>query len=55
MIDAQFSKFLDIFEKLQINIPFAEALEKMSKYAKFTKIVLSRKKRFGDYEMVVLA
>ena len=28
-IDAQFSKFLDMFKKLQINIPFAEALEQM--------------------------
>ncbi|XP_062109428.1 uncharacterized protein LOC133820410 [Humulus lupulus] len=28
-LDKQFSKFLEIFKKLHINIPFAEALEKM--------------------------
>lgn len=26
-IDKQFSKFLDVFKKLHINIPFADALE----------------------------
>ena len=53
-IDAQFSKFLDIFKKLEINLPFAEALEQMPKYAKFIKDVLSKKKRYGDYEVVAL-
>ncbi|WP_217833143.1 hypothetical protein, partial [Picosynechococcus sp. PCC 7002] len=53
-IDAQFSKFLDIFKKLEINLPFAEALEQMPKYAKFMKEVLSKKKRYGDYETVAL-
>ena len=53
-IDAQFSKFLDIFKKLEINLPFAEALEQMPKYAKFMKDVLSKKKRYGDYEVVAL-
>ncbi|XP_038707263.1 uncharacterized protein LOC120002571 [Tripterygium wilfordii] len=32
--DSGFSKFLDVFKKLQINIPFAEALEQMPSYAK---------------------
>ncbi|XP_020963514.1 uncharacterized protein LOC110265087 [Arachis ipaensis] len=35
--DSQFSRFLDIFKRLQINIPFAEALEQMPLYAKFLK------------------
>ena len=26
-LDSQFTKFLDVFKKLQINIPFAEALQ----------------------------
>ncbi|XP_061341125.1 uncharacterized protein LOC133287512 [Gastrolobium bilobum] len=39
----QHSKFLDIFRKLQINIPFAEALENMPNYARFMKDLLSRK------------
>ena len=31
-IDEQFSKFLEVFKKLSINIPFVEALEKMPNY-----------------------
>ena len=38
-----FAKFLEVFKKLQINIPFAEALEQMPSYAKFMKGILSRK------------
>ncbi|XP_062103625.1 uncharacterized protein LOC133814713 [Humulus lupulus] len=36
-LDKQVSKFLDIFRKLHINIPFAEALEQMTSYVKFMK------------------
>ncbi|XP_061372210.1 uncharacterized protein LOC133314713, partial [Gastrolobium bilobum] len=35
-----YARFLDIFKKLQINIPFAEALENMPHYAKFMKDLL---------------
>ncbi|XP_074356288.1 uncharacterized protein LOC141695988 [Apium graveolens] len=35
--DKQFAKFLEVFKKLHVNIPFAEALEQMSSYAKFMK------------------
>ncbi|XP_061342065.1 uncharacterized protein LOC133288353 [Gastrolobium bilobum] len=38
-----FSKFLEIFKKLHINIPFAEALEQMPSYAKFLKEILTKK------------
>ncbi|XP_028804017.1 uncharacterized protein LOC114759088 [Neltuma alba] len=48
--DVQFKKFVDMFKQLHINIPFAEALEQMPKYAKFLKDVLSKKKRFGEFE-----
>ena len=40
-LDKQFAKFLDIFKKLHINIPFAEALETMPSYAKFLQEILS--------------
>jgi len=33
--DQHFHKFLEIFKKLEINIPLAEALEQMPLYAKF--------------------
>ena len=39
----QFSKFLEIFKKLQINIPFAEALLQMPNYAKFLKDLITKK------------
>ncbi|XP_028768559.1 uncharacterized protein LOC114726160 [Neltuma alba] len=52
--DVQFKKFVDMFKQLHINIPFAEALEQMPKYAKFLKDVLSKKKRFGEFERVAL-
>ncbi|XP_061358168.1 uncharacterized protein LOC133302418 [Gastrolobium bilobum] len=42
-----FSKFLDIFKKLHINIPFAEALEQMPSYAKFLKEILTKKRKLA--------
>ncbi|PIN21854.1 DNA-directed DNA polymerase [Handroanthus impetiginosus] len=50
----QFLKFLEVFKKLHINIPFAEALEQMPSYVKFMKDILSKKRRLGDYETVAL-
>ena len=52
--EQQFSKFLDVFKKLQINIPFAEALEQMPLYAKFMKDLLSRKRKLQEDETVML-
>ena len=42
-LDKQFSKFLEVFKKLHINIPFTEALEQMTSYVKFMKEILSKK------------
>ena len=53
-LDKQFAKFLEVFKKLHINIPFMEALEQMPKYVKFMKEILSKKRKLGDYEMVAL-
>ena len=33
----RYSKFMEVFKKLHINIPFAEALEQMPGYVKFMK------------------
>ncbi|XP_037497832.1 uncharacterized protein LOC105631608 [Jatropha curcas] len=52
--DQSFMKFLDIFKKLQINIPFAEALAQMPSYAKFLKEILSKKRKIDDQGMVKL-
>lgn len=51
-IDSQFTKFLELFRKFHINIPFAEALEQMPNYAKFMNDALFKKKKFGQYEMI---
>ncbi|XP_061353991.1 uncharacterized protein LOC133298680 [Gastrolobium bilobum] len=50
----QYTKFLDIFKKLQVNIPFAEALENMPNYARSMKDLLSRKRKLRECETVNL-
>ncbi|XP_062119123.1 uncharacterized protein LOC133832837 [Humulus lupulus] len=50
----QFSKLFEVFKKLHINIPFAEALEHMPSYVKFMKEILSKKRKMEDYETVAL-
>ena len=54
MLDNQFGWFMEIFKKLHINIPFAEALEQMPGYVKFMKDIFSKKRKLGDYETVAL-
>ncbi|KAL5583050.1 hypothetical protein UlMin_015492 [Ulmus minor] len=53
-LDMQFSKFIDIFKSLHINLPFVDMLEQMPKYAKFLKEVLSNKRRLEANEKVML-
>ena len=53
-LDKQFTKFMEVFKKLHINIPFANALEQMPSYAKFMKDILSRKTRLSNFETVNL-
>ncbi|XP_015935241.1 uncharacterized protein LOC107461281 [Arachis duranensis] len=50
--DKKFSKFLEVFRKLQINIPFGEALEQMPKYDKFLKELFSKKRNWIEDETV---
>ncbi|CAJ2640904.1 unnamed protein product [Trifolium pratense] len=52
--ERQYARFLDIFKRLQINIPFAEALEQMPTYAKFMKEILTKKRKFDDDEVIQL-
>ena len=47
-IDDQFSKFLNMFKKIKVNIPFAEALTQMHHYAKFMKDILSKKRKLDE-------
>ena len=53
-LDKQFTKFMEVFKKLHINIPFADALEQMPNYVKFMKDILSQKKRLEYFETVSL-
>ncbi|XP_015965789.1 uncharacterized protein LOC107489556 [Arachis duranensis] len=54
MKDQQFPKFLEIFKKLEINIPLAEGLEQMTLYAKFFKDLINKKRSWKEKENVVL-
>ena len=53
-LDQQFSKFLEIFKKLSINIPFVEALAQMPSYAKFLKEILTNKRKIEEHGTVML-
>ena len=53
-LDKQFTKFMEVFKILHINIPFVDALEQMPSYVKFMKDILSQKRRLADFETVNL-
>ena len=53
-LDKQFSQFLNIFKKLKINIPFADALAQMTNYVKFMEDIMSNKKKLEAYGIVNL-
>ena len=53
-LDKQFTKFMEVFKKLHINIPFPDALKQMPSYVKFTKDILYQKRRLDDFETVNL-
>ena len=53
-MEEQFSKFLDMFKKIEINIPFAEALTQMPNYAKFLKDIMNKKRIFSEEGVVSL-
>ncbi|XP_073133414.1 uncharacterized protein [Henckelia pumila] len=53
-LDSQFAKFLEVFKKLNINIPFADALMQMPSYAKLLKEILSSKRKLEEHAMISL-
>ena len=53
-LQEQFSKFLNLFKKIEINIPFSKALTQMPYYAKFMKDLLSKKREFTEEGIVIL-
>ncbi|XP_022867171.1 uncharacterized protein LOC111386901 [Olea europaea var. sylvestris] len=53
-LDEQFAKFVEIFNKLHINILFADAITQMPSYAKFLNDILSNKRKLEEHETVCL-
>ena len=53
-LEEQFSKFLNMFKKIEINIPFLESLTQMPHYAKLMKDLLSKKRKFTEEGVVSL-
>ncbi|XP_047979067.1 uncharacterized protein LOC125220986 [Salvia hispanica] len=53
-LDEKFAKFLEIFKRVNLNIPLIEALQQMPDYLKFLKKIMSKKKKLVDYETVSL-
>ena len=53
-LDKQFAKFMEVFKKLHINIPFVDALENMPSYVKFMTNILSKKRTLLDFEKMNL-
>ena len=49
-----FAHFLDIFSKLEITIPFREALQQMPLYTKFLKDFLTKKGKYINDESIVV-
>ena len=52
--EERFSKFLDIFKKIEINIPFAEVISQMPRYEKFLKEILSKKRKIAKEGIINL-
>ena len=48
------AKFLDIFKKLEITLPFGEALQQMPLYAKFLKDMLTKKNRYIHSDTIIV-
>ena len=53
-MEEQFSKFFNMFKKIETNISFAKALAQMPHYAKFMKDIQSNKRRFVEEGVVSL-
>ena len=50
--EERFSRFLDIFKKIEINIPFVEVINQMPIYTKFLKDMLNKKRKLAEEGIV---
>jgi hypothetical protein len=53
-LEKKYGKFLEILQKLHINIPFMDAITEMPSYAKFLKDILSRKRKIEESSTISL-
>ena len=54
-LDGKFAKFLNMFRKLEVSIPFTDALSQMPKYVEFMKKIMSNIKKLDAYGIVSLS
>ena len=52
--DCHLARFLDIFRKLEITMPFGKALQQMPLYSKFLKDMLTRKHTYIRQENIIV-
>ncbi|XP_050124961.1 uncharacterized protein LOC126602168 [Malus sylvestris] len=52
--DQQLTDFMKTLAKVQINLPLIDAIKNIPSYAKFLKDVCTKKKKFVDFEKVIL-
>ncbi|XP_022862156.1 uncharacterized protein LOC111382419 [Olea europaea var. sylvestris] len=52
--DTNYEKFLDVLKKLQINVPFIDAILQIPSYAKFLKEMLTKKIKLPKFETMAL-
>ncbi|XP_024178407.1 uncharacterized protein LOC112184382 [Rosa chinensis] len=53
--EAQTKEFIELFKKVNINIPLLEAIKQVPSYAKFLKDVCTNKRAFKEHEQVCLS
>ncbi|XP_031095131.1 uncharacterized protein LOC115999421 [Ipomoea triloba] len=52
--DSRWKKFLDIVENLKVSIPLLDLLTQTPSYGKFLREILSKKRKFGDQELIAM-
>lgn len=52
--EKQFGKFIEILNKLYINIPLIHDIQQMSNYSKFMKDILTKRKHVEEFAIVAL-
>ena len=50
--EKQFERFMELFKKLEITIPFFEALQQIPSYAKFLKELITKKRKHLEEETI---